>query len=164
MTRAVAARRLSLLGLGLLLAARAALGQTLPPASEPRDPATPLRMGDALLVRIDGLGGRLPEYREIVDSDGRIELPFLGFLPAAGKALAEVEAEMAAAYAAAGLASNATARLTFIAHFEPPPDRNNLVRIQDPRRPVPTSDAPVLAPDSPPGRVPSPFPAPPLAK
>ena len=149
MNPGLTSRRLPALGLVLLLAVRTLSGQTPPPAQAPRDPATPLRQGDALLVRIDGLGGQLPEYREIVDSDGRIELPFLGLLPAAGKTSAAVEAEMAAAYAAARLASNVAVRLTFVAHFDPPPDRRNLVRIQDPRRPVPANTAPLPPPDSP---------------
>lgn len=102
-----------------------------------------LRRGDALLVHIENLGGELPEYREIVDSEGRIELPFLGFFHAEGKSLAAVAAEMAEAYANAKLSSNATVRLSFITHFDPAPDRSNLVRIQDPRRPVAAVDHPV---------------------
>ena len=111
-------------------------------AGEPPDPAPLLRKGDALLVRIDGVGGGLPEYRDIVDSDGKIEMPFLGLLTAEGKTLAAVEAEISAAYATARLTTNAAARLALITHFEPPPDRSNLVRIQDPRRPVPAEDLP----------------------
>lgn len=99
-----------------------------------------LRKGDALLVRIEGLGGGLPEYREIVDSDGRVELPFIGFHAAEGKTLPELAAEMAAAYAAAGLASNASVQITFATHFDPPPQRSVLIRAQDPRRPVPVAD------------------------
>lgn len=110
-------------------------------AAEPPAPA-PLRKGDALLVRIDGVGGGLPEYRDIVDSDGKIEMPFLGLLTAEGKTLAAVEAEISAAYATARLTTNAAARISLITHFEPPPDRSNLVRIQDPRRPVPAEDLP----------------------
>ena len=43
-------------------------------ADEPADAAAPavLRPGDALLVRIDPLGGGLPEYREVIDSDGNV--------------------------------------------------------------------------------------------
>ena len=98
-------------------------------AAAQNDPPAPdiLRPGDALFVRIDRLGGHLPAYREIVDSDGDIELPVLGM--------------MAAAYATARLASNAAIRLTFITHFEPPPDREALVRVQDPRRPAPAQPA-----------------------
>ena len=110
-------------------------------AGEPPAPP-PLRRGDALLVRIDGVGGGLPEYRDIVDSDGKIEMPFLGLLTAEGTTLAAVEAEISAAYAAARLTTNAAARISLITHFEPPPDRSNLVRIQDPRRPIPAEDLP----------------------
>ena len=67
-----------------LLAGPAALRAEEPGA------ALPLRKGDALLVHIEGLGGGLPEYREIVDSDGQIELPFLGMVAAAGKTPAAV--------------------------------------------------------------------------
>ena len=48
---------------------------------------------------------------------------------------------MAAAYAQAGLATNAAVHVTFAAHFEPPPARSNLVRVQDPRRPAPATNA-----------------------
>lgn len=109
-------------------------------AEAPRESIS-LRKGDALLVRIEGLSGNLPEYREIVDSDGRIELPFLGFMDAADKTIAQVEAEMAAAYVDARLASNITARIQVVTHFDPPPDRANLVRHQDPRQPVPAAEA-----------------------
>lgn len=104
--------------------------------------AAPLRPGDALLVRIDGLGGGLPEYREIVDSDGQIELPFLGLLAATGKTPAAVAAAMAAAYAEAGLATQAVVRIETVAHFDPPPARTNLSRAEDPRRPVPAAAPP----------------------
>ncbi len=104
-----------------------------------------LRKGDALLVRIANLGGELPAYREIVDSEGRIQLPFLGFFSAEGKTLAATAAEMAAAYANANLATNALVHLEYVTHFEPPPDRANLVRVEDPRRPAP---APPPAPGS----------------
>ena len=114
-----------------------------PPASPP---AT-LRKGDALFVRIEGIGGGLPEYREIVDSDGRVELPFLGFHAAEGKSISVLEAEMAAAYVQAGLATHASVHLTYAAHFEPPPARANLVRVQDPRRPAPATNAIPAAPE-----------------
>lgn len=100
-----------------------------------------LRPGDALLVRIANLGGELPAYREIVDSEGRIELPFLGFFSAEGKTIAAAEAEMAAAYANAKLSTNATVHMEYITHFDTPPDRANLVHIQDPRQPVSASEA-----------------------
>ena len=96
-----------------------------------------LQPGDALLIRIEGLGGGLPEYREIVDSDGRIELPYLGFLDVEGRTLPAVEAAMAAAYAESKLATNAAVRLTYVTHFDPPPQRANLIRAEDPRVPVP---------------------------
>jgi protein involved in polysaccharide export with SLBB domain len=100
----------------------------------------PLRKGDALLIRIEGVGGGIPEYREIVDSDGNVEMPFLGFLSAVDKRPAELEAEMAKAYAT--LATGAVVHVTFITHFEPPPARQTLVRSEDPRRPVPAPGAP----------------------
>jgi protein involved in polysaccharide export with SLBB domain len=100
------------------------------------EPAAPLRKGDAILVDIGSLGGGLPAYREIIDSQGNIELPFLGLIPAGGKTPATLEAEMAEAYATARLSTNAIVHITFITHFEPPPARENLVRVQDPRRPV----------------------------
>lgn len=103
--------------------------------------APALRKGDALLVRIEGLGGGLPEYREIIDSEGRIELPFIGFFAADGKTPAALEAEMSAAYANARLATNAAVQITFVTHFEPPPERATLIRVQDPRRPAPAPDA-----------------------
>ena len=102
----------------------------------------PLLKGDAILVRIDGVGGGLPEYREIVDSQGNVEVPFLGLMPAAGKTPGALETEMAAAYATAGLSANASVRITLITHFEPPPDREKLVRIQDPRIPAPAAVPP----------------------
>ena len=102
----------------------------------------PLLKGDALLVHIEGIGGSLPEYREIVDSQGNVEVPFLGLLAAAGKTPAALETEMAAAYATANLSANASVRITLITHFEPPPDREKLVRIQDPRRPAPAAELP----------------------
>lgn len=101
-----------------------------------------LNKGDALLIRIEGMGGGLPEYREIVDSDGNIDLPFLGFHLAEGKSIPSLEAEMAAAYVEANLATTASVRITYATHFEPPPDRANLVRAQDPRRPVPAQTIP----------------------
>jgi protein involved in polysaccharide export with SLBB domain len=82
------------------------------------------------------MGGGIPEYREVVDSEGCIEIPFVGFLTAAGRTPADVADGMRTAYAAAGLASNAEIRLTYVTHFDPPPARTNLVRIQDPRQPV----------------------------
>lgn len=101
-----------------------------------------LRKGDALLVRIQNVGGGIPEYREIVDSDGRIELPFIGFIRADGRALPEVAAEMAESYAAAFLASNADIQITWVTNFVPPPERKNLLRSQDPRQPVPAAPPP----------------------
>ena len=128
-------------GLLLILAA----GLLSPGRSAAEEPAilpAALSPGDGLLVRIDNLGGGLPEYREIVDTDGQIELPYLGFIPAAGKSLDEVQLSMAQAYANAGLATNVVVHLTFITHFEPPPPRSKLVRIQDPRQPVSAAPAP----------------------
>jgi protein involved in polysaccharide export with SLBB domain len=104
-------------------------------AAEAPSANAPLQKGDALLIRIENIGGGIPEYREIVDSDGRIELPFLGFLSADGKLPAAVEAEMVAAYAK--IATNAAVHLTVVTHFDPPPARATLIRSEDPRRPVP---------------------------
>jgi len=117
-----------------LRAAALALGAALfaggTPAQPPPAPPPPatLSPGDALLVRIQGMGGGIPEYREVVDSEGCIEIPFVGFLTAAGRTPADVADGMRTAYAAAGLASNAEIRLTYVTHFDPPP-------------PVPTSYA-----------------------
>jgi protein involved in polysaccharide export with SLBB domain len=105
-------------------------------AAEEAQPNAPLRQGDAILVHIEGVGGGLPEYREIVDSDGNIETPFLGFLSADGKFIADVESEMAAAYAKANLSTGAVVHITYVTHFDPPPARQTLLRSQDPRRPV----------------------------
>lgn len=129
-------------GAAFLLAAAFLLTSCLPAAAQD-DPPPPdtLRPGDALFVRIENLGGRLPAYREIVDSDGDIELPFLGMMSAAGKSIPSLEADMAAAYAAARLASNAAVRIRFITHFDPAPDRASLVRSESPRIPVPAPDA-----------------------
>ena len=106
-------------------------------AQDPAPHSPPLRPGDALLVRIDNVGGGIPEYREIVDSDGRIELPFLGMADAAGKTIPALESEMAAAYARADLSTNPAAHVRFVLHFDSPPARSNLFRSRDPRRPVP---------------------------
>lgn len=100
----------------------------------------PLRKGDALLIRIEGVGGGIPEYREIVDSDGNVEMPFLGFLAAVDKRPTELAAEMAQAYAP--IATGVVVHVTFVTHFEPPPARQTLVRSEDPRRPVPAPGAP----------------------
>lgn len=112
-------------------------------AEDPRSaPPSVLRKGDAIYVHIEGIGGGLPEYREVVDSDGNVELPFLGFHSAEGKSIPNLEVEMAAAYADARLATNASVRITYAAHFDPPPDRTNLVCVQDPRRPAPAEAIP----------------------
>lgn len=119
------------------------------PAGAEDSPAAPpdaLRKGDAILVLIEGVGGGFPEYREVVDSAGHIQIPFLGLLAAEGKSLSAIEAEVAEAYVAAHLTSNATVHVTFITHFDPPPDRANLVRIQDPRRPVSATNLPAATP------------------
>jgi protein involved in polysaccharide export with SLBB domain len=124
------------LGLLLLFALPVA-----PRAQEETAAPAILRPGDALLVRIENLGGGLPEYREIVDAAGQIELPYLGMLDAAGKTLPALQAEMADAYATARLATNATIHITIVTHFEPPPARETLIRSADPRLPVPAADA-----------------------
>ena len=110
-------------------------------AADDAPAAGPLRPGDALLVRIEGLGGNLPAYREIVDSDGQIELPFLGLIAAAGKTPDATAADMAAAYAQAELATQAVVRIEIVTHFEPPP-RATLKRAEDPRQPVPAAGVP----------------------
>ena len=111
-------------------------------AADDAPAAGPLRPGDALLVRIEGLGGNLPAYREIVDSDGQIELPFLGLIAAAGKTPDATAADMAAAYAQAELATQAVVRIEIVTHFEPPPARATLKRAEDPRQPVPAAGVP----------------------
>lgn len=126
----------------LAFALLAAAGSMAPAFAGDETNAPPLKKGDALLVRIEGFGGRLPEYREIVDSAGNIEVPFLGFLSADGKSIPALEAEMAAAYAKARLSSNAAVQVTYVTNFVPPPDRANLVRIEDPRRPVLATNMP----------------------
>ena len=126
----------------LLLCAAALSSRAESPAGEPAPAPVPLRKGDALLVRIEGLGGGLPEYREIVDRDGNIEVPFLGFLSADGKLPAAIEAEMAASYAEARLGTTAVVRITLVTHFDPPPERAVLIRSEDPRRPVPAPTTP----------------------
>ena len=126
----------------LLTFSLSAAAQNDPPAPET------LRPGDALFVRIDRLGGHLPAYREIVDSDGDIELPFLGMMAAAGKSIPALEADMAAAYATARLASNAAVQIRFITHFDPAPDRATLVRAESPRIPVPAPLPPAPEPPS----------------
>ena len=120
------------------------LGSAIRPAAAGDPPPAPpaaLSKGDALFIRIEGIGGGLPEYREIVDSNGQIELPFLGFRVAEGKSIPVLETEMAAAYSTANLATAASVRITYATHFEPPPARSNLVRVQDPRRPAPATNA-----------------------
>ena len=129
-------RSTALLYAAFVLAAAAAQPPPPPPA-----PAT-LSPGDAIFVRISGVGGGLPEYREIVDSDGRIELPYLGLLPAAGKSISVLETEMAAAYAEARLGTAPVVSITYVWHFDPAPDRANLNRAEDPRRPVPAAGVP----------------------
>lgn len=125
------------LGLLLLFAAPVA-----PRAQEELSaPPALLQPGDALLVRIENLGGGLPEYREIVDAAGQIELPYLGMLAAAGKTLPALQTEMADAYATARLATNAAVQITLVTHFDPPPARETLIRSADPRHPVPAADA-----------------------
>ena len=117
-------------------------------------PDAPLRPGDALLIRIDNFGGRLPAYREIIDRDGDIELPFLGMLAADGKTIPALQEEMAAAYAEARLGAEPAVRISYVRHFEPAPERANLNRAEDPRRPVPAA-----APPPPPAPVPGAGPA-----
>ncbi len=113
------------------------------------DATEPLNKGDAILIRIDGVGGGIPTYREIVDADGNIELPYLGFLPADGKLPADLEAEMADAYADARLSTNASAHITYVTHFNPPPDRETLRRSGDPRQPVPAPTTSEVLPTPP---------------
>ena len=111
-------------------------------AAAQAQPPDTLRKGDALLIRIDRVGGGIPEYREIVDSDGQIELPFLGLIAAAGKTPDATAADMAAAYAQAELATQAVVRIEIVTHFEPPPARATLKRAEDPRQPVPAAGVP----------------------
>ncbi len=56
---------------------------------------------------------------------------------------------MAAAYAEARLGTNPAVRLSYVWHFEPAPNRADLNRAEDPRRPVPVAGgahAPAPAP------------------
>lgn len=132
----------------LLCAALCAAAAAQPPPAPVAAPAT-LSPGDALYVRIAGVGGGLPEYREVVDRKGQIELPYLGLIAAAGQSIPALEAAMAAAYAEARLGTNPAVRIGYVWHFEPAPDRADLNRAEDPRRPVPVagvSPAPVAAP------------------
>jgi protein involved in polysaccharide export with SLBB domain len=129
---------------GFLCAALLAGSGSAQPPPPPPAPAT-LSPGDAIFVRISGVGGGLPEYREIVDRDGQIELPYLGLLAAAGKSIPALETEMAAAYAEARLGTAPVVRITYVWHFDPAPDRANLNRAEDPRRPVPAAGVPPAA-------------------
>jgi len=132
-------KRFSLLILSFLLWG----GSTF--AQDPdRNPLAPLSMGDGLLIRIENVGGGIPQYREVIDSDGNIKLPFLGMLSAVGKTTNRLSEEMAKAYATARLSTNATVQITVITSFSPAPDRETLVRGNDPRKPVPIEDTPLL--------------------
>ena len=127
---------LALLGAALFAGPAAAQPPPPPPAPET------LRPGDALYVSIAGVGGGLPEYREVVDRDGQIELPYLGLITAAGQSIPALEAAMAAAYAEARLGTNPAVRISYVWHFEPAPNRADLNRAEDPRRPVPVAGPP----------------------
>ena len=122
-----------------------ALATTAQPPPPPTAPET-LRPGDALYVSISGVGGGLPEYREVVDRDGQIELPYLGLIAAAGQSIPALEAAMAAAYVEARLGTNPAVRIGYVWHFEPAPDRADLNRAEDPRRPVPVAGPPPVPP------------------
>jgi protein involved in polysaccharide export with SLBB domain len=137
----------------LLCAALCAAAAAQPPPAPVAAPAT-LSPGDALYVRIAGVGGGLPEYREIVDRDGQIELPFLGLIAAAGKSIPALETEMAAAYAEARLGAEPAVHISYVRHFEPAPERATLTRPEAPRRP-----GPAAAPPPPPAPVPGATPA-----
>lgn len=130
-------------------AALALLGAALlagPAAAQPPPAPETLRPGDALYVSISGVGGGLPEYREVVDRDGQIELPYLGLIAAAGQSIPALESAMAAAYAEARLGTNPAVRIGYVRHFEPAPDRADLNRAEDPRRPVPVAGPPPVPP------------------
>jgi len=103
---------------------------------------TPISKGDAMLIRIEHVGGGIPEYREIVDSDGNIKLPFIGLLSAVGKTTANLATEMATTYDNANLSTNAKVHLTIVTHFDPPPERESLIRAEDPRQLVPAPTPP----------------------
>lgn len=114
---------------GLLLAAcLSGLLMPVPAGAQTANLTKVLIAGDALLVKIDGLGGDLPEYREVVDKDGNIELPFVGMLNVAGKTVEAVQDEMADAYRRTELSSGATVRITWVTHFNRPPERERLQR------------------------------------
>lgn len=109
-----------------------------------RNPLAPLSKGDGLVIQIEHVGGSIPKYREVIDSDGNIKLPFLGLLSAVGKTTKRLSEEMAEAYATARLSTNASIQITVITSFSPPPDRETLVRGNDPRKPVPLEDTPLI--------------------
>ncbi len=124
--------------IGLLLMTLLLFGAAGPRASAENDspPDHRLELGDALLIQIENVGGGLPAYREIVDSDGQIEVPYLGMLHAAGKSLATLQSDIATAYADSRLATDAAVHIRLVTHFEPPPNRETLIRSTPPRRPV----------------------------
>ncbi len=125
-------RRLTI-GAALLALAAGAAAQSTPIA----DPAAPLAKGDAVLISVEGVGQHgIPAFREIVDSDGNILLPFIGLLSATGQTPEALGDAIAAQYVEAQLASDARATVTPVLHFEPAPPRSSLVRSASPRRPV----------------------------
>lgn len=138
-------RRLSF---GLAVAGLLLFLAPLLPAAEPVPiEAGPLQKGDALIIQIQGIGPiPLPAYREIVDSDGQIALPYLDqLLDAAGKTIPQIQTEMSAAYAAARISTHAQITITRVNHFPEPPARENLRRSSSPLRPVPVPAPPPQA-------------------
>jgi len=125
-------RRLTILATFLAMAL-GAVAQSTPIA----DPTAPLSNGDALLIAVEGVGQHgIPAFREIVDSDGNILLPFIGLLPATGQTPEALGAAIAAQYVEAQLATDARATVTPVLHFDPAPPRSSLVRSASPLRPV----------------------------
>jgi len=103
---------------------------------------TPISKGDAMLIRIENVGGGIPEYREIVDSDGNIKLPFIGLLSAVGKTTTDLATEIATTYDTTNLSTNTKVHLTVVTRFDPPPERKTLIRAEDPRQLVPAPPPP----------------------
>lgn len=101
----------------------------------------PLQKGDGILVRIADLGtGSLPAYREVVDDQGAIEVPYVGLLIVEGLTPRQSAEKMQTTYATAGFATQAQVEITYVTHFEPPPARESLRRNADPRQPTPAVD------------------------
>lgn len=109
------------------------------------DVNAPLTPGDAIVVEVEGVGQTgIPPFREIVDSDGNILLPFAGMLRATGLTPQQLADDIASRYAESGLASPGAVAATVepVMHFDPPPERALLRRAASPLRPVPVAPQP----------------------